>query len=97
MAPREHAKQRRRVELRFAADDALLVELADEAMQRGVELQQHLYDVLRGRYLLRHGQSLHDLLWLPQAPATVEDTSVPPASGSSAAADAWLALLDNDE
>ena len=46
------------MELRLATDDPLLEELTQEAQRRGVELQQHIYDLLRGRYLLRRGESL---------------------------------------
>lgn len=98
MAPRGRAKTYRRVELRFATDDALLAELSDEAAQRGVELQQHLYDLLRGRYLLRHGRSLHDLLWLSHLPAaTSDDEPLPLQDSTSAAAGAWMAFLDAEE
>jgi hypothetical protein len=87
----------RRIELRLATDDPLLEELAQEAERRGVELQQHIYDLLRGRYLLRHGESLATLLWLPgEVPAATptqaespEETDQP----ASAAASAWVELL----
>ena len=90
----------RRVELRLATDDPVLEELSDEAEQRGVELQQHIYDLLRGRYLLRRGESLATLLWLPDA--TTTDPAEGPARQSaaavsdrsaSAAASAWADLL----
>jgi hypothetical protein len=55
----------RRIELRLAADDPMILELVQEARLRGVELTQHIYDLLRSRYLLRHGQSFQDLLWVP--------------------------------
>ena len=53
------------IELRLAADDPMILELAQEAQLRGVELTQHIHDLLRSRYLLRHGQSFQDLLWVP--------------------------------
>jgi hypothetical protein len=90
----------RRLELRLAGDDPVLEELSYEAKQRGVELQQHIYDLLRGRYLLRRGEALAELLWLPgastadppdesagQSAAVVSDRS------ASAAASAWADLL----
>jgi hypothetical protein len=91
----------RRIELRLATDDPLLEELAQEAERRGVELQQHIYDLLRGRYLLRRGESLTTLLWLPGATTsadTVEETGAPgaaavPDRSASAAASAWADLL----
>jgi hypothetical protein len=52
----------RRIELRLAENDPLLLELAQEVQLRGVELTQHIHDLLRNRYLLRHGHSLTDLL-----------------------------------
>ena len=94
----------RRIELRLAVDDPLLLELAHEARLRGVELTQHIHDLLRSRYLLRHGQSLSDLLWLPGS-ATAEsathtpDPDVHPVSEASAtaAAAAWADLLEMEE
>src|SRR5215213_2514758 len=90
----------RRIELRLAADDPMLHELAQEAQLRGVELAQHIHDLLRCRYLLRHGQSFQDLLWVPSGPTT--DTPAPtrapdpePAAepSATAAAAAWADLL----
>lgn len=90
----------RRIELRLPADDPMLEELAQEAERRGVELQQHIYDLLRGRYLLRRGESLATLLWLPGATTSsdvVEENGMPSAAvpnrTASAAASAWADLL----
>jgi hypothetical protein len=93
----------RRIELRLPDDDPLLLELAQEAQLRGVELPQHIHDLLRSRYLLRHGQSLTDLLWVPGG-ATAEsavharDRDAQPVSDASAtaAAAAWMDLLDTE-
>jgi hypothetical protein len=96
--PREReADVYRRVELRFADGDALLDELAQEATQRGVKLQQHIYDLLRARYLARRGQALNELLWVPiyptpaPLPSPAEALALPTAN---AAAEAWLDLLN---
>jgi hypothetical protein len=94
----------RRIELRLAADDPMLRELAQEAQLRGVELTHHIHDLLRSRYLLRHGQSFQDLLWVPGSPTTDAPAPTPapdpePASDPSAtaAAAAWADLLDTRE
>jgi hypothetical protein len=94
----------RRIELRLAENDPLLAELGQEAQLRGIELTQHIHDLLRSRYLIRHGQSLHDLLWLPGAttaaapngePMPTPDT--PSRSAARASASAWSAMLDAEE
>ena len=97
-------KRVRRIELRLAEDDLLLVELAQEAQLRGVELTQHIHDLLRSRYLIRHGQSLHDLLWIPgattAASANGTATTTPEAPSTavaSAAAAAWSDILETEE
>jgi hypothetical protein len=81
----------------MVTDDPLLEELTQEAERRGVEVQQHIYDLLRGRYLLRRGESLTTLLWLPgevpaAAPTEPEcpDVTARPARD---AATAWVELL----
>jgi hypothetical protein len=91
----------RRIELRLPADDPMLRELAQEAQLRGVELTHHIHDLLRSRYLLRHGQSFQDLLWVPGGAITDSPLHTPvpepePAADSSvtAAAAAWADLLD---
>jgi hypothetical protein len=76
----------------FRADDPALAELLSEACARGVSVQQHIYDILRARYLARHGQALADLLWTPGAPVVVEQTPAP--SMASAAAAAWLDMQE---
>ena len=93
----------RRTELRLAANDPMILELAQEAQLRGVELTQHIHDLLRSRYLLRHGQSFQDLLWVPgstttDAPARTPAPDPEPPAGSSAtaAAAAWADLLDSE-
>ena len=93
----------RRIELRLAANDPMILELAQEAQLRGVELTQHIHDRLRSRYLLRHGQSFQDLLWVPgstttDAPARTPAPDPEPPAGSSAtaAAAAWADLLDSE-
>src|SRR5215208_6414207 len=91
----------RRIELRLAADDPMLLELAQEAQLRGVELTQHIHDLLRSRYLLRHGQSFQELLWVPgsattDAPAAstqAPDPEPPADSSATAAAATWADLL----
>jgi hypothetical protein len=95
--PRKSARVRR-IELRLAENDPLLEELAQEAQLCGVELTQHIHDLLRSRYLLRQGQSLHDLLWVPGVP-TPNDTptsipEAPSAAAASAAAAAWSDMLE---
>jgi hypothetical protein len=93
----------RRIELRLAEDDPLLAELAQEAKLRGVELTQHIHDLLRSRYLLRHGQSLHDLLWAPGAPAVSGPYDEPTArsdaqlTAASSAAAAWSDMLGTEQ
>jgi hypothetical protein len=59
---------------------------------------------LRSRYLLRHGQSFQDLLWVPGGPTTEPParTRAPdpePATDPSAtaAAAAWADLLDMEK
>jgi hypothetical protein len=91
----------RRIELRLAANDPMILELAQEARLRGVELTQHIHDLLRSRYLLRHGQSFQDLLWVPgtatidaPAPIPTPDPEPPADSSATAAAAAWADLLD---
>jgi hypothetical protein len=94
----------RRIELRLAADDPMLCELAQEAQLRGVELTHHIHDLLRSRYLLRRGQSFQDLLWVPStatidAPARTPAPDPEPAAAPSAtaAAAAWADLLGMEE
>ena len=94
----------RRIELRLAANDPMILELAQEAQLRGVELTQHIHDLLRSRYLLRHGQSFQDLLWVPGAATTespartpAPDPEPPAGSSATAAAAAWADLLDMEE
>ena len=94
----------RRIELRLSADDAMLHELSAEAQLRGVELTQHIHDLLRSRYLLRHGQSFQELLWVPggattESPARTPapDPEPPADSSATAAAAAWVDLLDSEE
>ena len=97
------AVQVRRIELRLAADDPLLKELAREAELRRVEFTHHIHDLLRTRYLIRRGQSLNDLLWSragstaqpPPTPAPQPDSTSDPSA--SAAAAAWSDLLDTQE
>jgi hypothetical protein len=95
--PREReADIYRRVELRFPDNDALLDELAEEATQRGVKLQQHIYDLLRARYLARRGQTLNELLWVPSLPTSTLAPALEeiPTDAAANAATAWLSLLD---
>src|SRR3954471_18525518 len=94
----------RRIELRLAADDPMLRELMQEAQLRGVELTHHIHDLLRSRYLLRHGQSFQDLLWVPGsaktdslAPAPAPDPEPAADPSATAAAAAWADLLDTEE
>jgi hypothetical protein len=102
--PRRSASVRR-IELRLRADDPVLEEVAREAERRGVELQQHIYDLLRGRYLLRRGESLATLLWLPgeRPPVNQADRMNEPEPAraadlsASAAAAAWSTLLGTSD
>ena len=101
--PRKRAHVRR-IELRIAEDDPLLTELVQEAQLRRVELTQHIHDLLRSRYLIRHGQSLHDLLWIPGAreasgphDALTTSSEAPLTAAASAAAAAWSDMLENEE
>lgn len=94
----------RRIELRLLADDPMLLELAQEAQLRGVELTHHIHDLLRSRYLLRHGQSFQELLWVPGGPTTEAPvhTSAPAPEAAVdpsaiAAAAAWADLLATEE
>jgi hypothetical protein len=103
MARPRKATRVRRIELRLAEDDPLLEELVQEAKLRRVELTQHIHDLLRSRYLLRHGQSLHDLLWVPgittaSAPNSAP-TSIPeaPSTAAARAAAAWSDMLETQE
>jgi hypothetical protein len=104
MARPRKAKAMRWIELRVAADDPMLGELAQEAQLRGVELTHHIHDVLRSRYLLRHGQSFQDVLWVPgtattESPARTPAPEPEPAAepSATAAAAAWTNLLDTEE
>jgi hypothetical protein len=104
MARPRKAVSIRRIELRLTTDDPMLHELAQEAQLRGVELTQHIHDLLRSRYLLRHGQSFQDLLWVPgsvttDAPARTPPPDPEPAAepSATAAAAAWADLLDTRE
>jgi hypothetical protein len=101
--PRKSAHVRR-IELRLAGNDPLLEELVQEAQLRGVELTQHIHKLLRSRYLIRHGQSLHDLLWVPSttmasAPngAPTSKPEAPSTAAASAAAAAWSDMLESEE
>src|SRR3954454_17280918 len=104
MARPRKAKAMRRIELRLAADDPMLRELAQEAQLRGVELTHHIHDLLRSRYLLRHGQSFQDVLWMPgsattdsPAPTPAPDPKPAAEPSATAAAAAWADLLDMEE
>ena len=80
----------------FRIDDPLLAELEDEATVRGVSVQQHIYDLLRARYLARRGQALGDLLWVPPTLTAQEKVPEPDPAPSTArsAAGAWLEMLE---
>lgn len=96
--PRKAGPKTRRLEFTLFKDgDPVLHELEQEAEQRGVSLQQHIYDLLRARYLARHGDSLAALLWTPDAAA--QSAPEPPAApvtpdAAGAAASAWLDLSE---
>jgi hypothetical protein len=84
-----------RMEYRYDAAHPAFVELAREAALRDVSLQQHITDLLIGRYLARHHLgALHELLWLPNAPPVAEaaaaETLAEAAAGARALADEWL-------
>jgi hypothetical protein len=86
----------RRIEVRIAEGDDLLAELASEAVRRGVTLPQHVYDLLRARYLARRGQTMGDLLWVPGEAVSepVEEPPSSPASAAAGAASAWLGMVE---
>lgn len=93
--PREKVEYRR-TEIRFRLDDPLLAELEQETKARGVELQQHIYDLLRARYLARRGQAISDLLWIPGVPAA--PLEVPQDAGiAGKAANTWLDMQGDTE
>ena len=82
----------KRFEIRWP-DDAMLAELEAEAQLRGVLLQQHLYDLLRARYLAHHGETaLSELLWTPGAPTAVAPVDEGERAATAAAA-AWGEML----
>lgn len=70
-----------RIELRLRNDDPMVVELMAEVEVRGVTPQQHIFDLLRARYLARHGESLHAALWYPTPDAG--DATDPPNGSDS--------------
>ena len=81
----------------FRIDDPLLAELEEEATARGVSVQQHIYDLLRARYLARRGQALGELLWVPGGGAAQEgapESAPAPDQAAREAAGAWLDLLE---
>jgi hypothetical protein len=89
------SKDVRRLELtQFREDDPVLAELGTEATARGVTVQQHIYDLLRARYLARRGQALAELLWIPTPAAVVEEAPSPSATAATVAAAAWLDLQE---
>lgn len=94
--PRQRGPKTRRLEFTlFKEGDPVLAELDREATARGISLQQHIYDLLRSRYLAQRGQDYNVLLWTPGIPAS-EPAAPPnePPSAAGAAADAWLDMLD---
>lgn len=81
----------------------MVAELISEAEARGVSLPQHVADLLRARYVVRHGGDYAALLWVPagelgaQAQAQPADQAAedqPPAQ-AAAAASAWLNIDDD--
>ena len=87
--PRMKEDDIQRVELRLRCDDPMVVELLAEMTTRGVTLQQHIFDLLRARYLARHGESLHAVLWYPTPPdsaASSAEAEVADTIASEAAA-----------
>lgn len=78
----------------FREGDPALDELRAEAAARNVTLQQHIYDILRARYLARQGQSYLALLWTPTDPAVQPSVDTPPPDPPDAAASAAAAWLD---
>ncbi|HEY0739312.1 MAG TPA: hypothetical protein VGD69_30600 [Herpetosiphonaceae bacterium] len=52
-----------RFELKWR-DDAMLKQLREEAGLRGVTLQQHIYDIVRARWLWQQGKTI-DPFWIP--------------------------------
>lgn len=100
---------RRRTDLYIDMDDAMWQELVREAELRNVSIQQHVYDLLRARWLARQGETrLAAMFWLPgdapgsppAAPPPVAPPP-PPVSSDDDAATAmkatWLGMLGEDE
>lgn len=85
-----------RFELKWR-NDAMLKQLQDEALLRGVTLQQHIYDIVRARWLWQQGKSI-DPFWTPPNPSSLAQDSPTPedtsgsetTSAAKAAAAAWL-------
>lgn len=86
-----------RFELKWR-DDAMLKQLREEAGLRGVTLQQHIYDIVRARWLWQQGKTI-DPFWMPVSPPPpVPAESAQPdgpiesetTSAAKAAASVWL-------
>ena len=81
----------------FREGDPVLDELRAEAAARNTSVQQHIYDVLRARYLARQGQSYLALLWTPTDPAVQPCAPPPPPElpdAASQAASAWPDMME---
>lgn len=72
-------KNTRRVELRLDMDDVAMQRLAAEADARGVELQQHIVDILIARFLNP-----------AVAPPPPDEPPAAPPSSAAALADEWM-------
>ncbi|HEX6291284.1 MAG TPA: hypothetical protein VFZ66_19025 [Herpetosiphonaceae bacterium] len=86
-----------RFELKWR-NDAMLKQLRDEAALRGVSLQQHIYDIVRARWLWQQGTTI-DPFWMPTSPPpsaqpgaapTEEPTDPETTAAAKAAAAVWL-------
>ncbi|MBK8200229.1 MAG: hypothetical protein IPK75_17930 [Acidobacteria bacterium] len=99
--PRKAGAPIARIEINgpFREGDPVLDVLRAEASARNTSVQQHIYDILRARYLASQGQSYIALLWTPSDPAVSPQAAIPPPAppdAASQAASAWLAMLDAD-
>jgi hypothetical protein len=106
--PRQKRPNRRRTDIYIDMDDPAWCEVVTEAELRGVTVQQHLYDLIRARWLARQGQArMADLFWLPgespptPAPPTepppVPDAPAPDHRPAEAMKDAWLGMLNTQD
>jgi hypothetical protein len=91
--------EQRRIELSWR-DDEMMRALDREAIDRGVSLQQHIYDIVRARWLAQQGKPLAPFYGGgPSAPSVASESEPLPEEpdtneAAGAAAAAWLDLED---